>query len=113
MALKCLSKHRLKYYAKNIFLDLIVYRCFKTLQKLDLSDNNISYLPKKESFEEMLNLKILFLHSNKISKWEDLESITGLSKVMHLTLYSNSVATIPGYRHYLVNCVPSLLALDY
>lgn len=49
---------------------------------------------------------------NKISRWEDLESLAGLPKVMHLTLYSNPAAAIPGYRHYLVNCIPSLLALD-
>lgn len=49
---------------------------------------------------------------NKISKWEDLESLTGLPKIMHLTVYSNPVSAIPGYRHFLVNCCSSLLALD-
>lgn len=31
---------------------------------------------------------------------------------MHLTLFSNPVCTIPGYRHFLVNSNQSLLALD-
>ena len=31
---------------------------------------------------------------------------------MHLTLFSNPVCSIPGYRHYLVNSTASLLALD-
>lgn len=85
---------------------------FKALQKLDLSDNNITHLPPKEAFEQCINLQILFLHMNKISNWDDLESLTGLPKIMHLTMYSNPVAAVPGYRHYLVNCTQSLLALD-
>ena len=31
---------------------------------------------------------------------------------MHLTLFSNPVCSIPGYRHFLVNSMQSLLALD-
>jgi hypothetical protein len=31
---------------------------------------------------------------------------------MHLTLFSNPVCSIPGYRHFLVNSIQSLLALD-
>lgn len=31
---------------------------------------------------------------------------------MHLTLYSNPVCTVPGYRHYMVNSLQTLLALD-
>jgi len=85
---------------------------FAHLQKLDLTDNNIASLPPKEVFQSMANLQILFLHMNKISKWDDLESLTGLPKVMHLTVYSNPAAAIPGYRHFLVNCTDSLLALD-
>ena len=85
---------------------------FSVLQKLDLSDNNITELPNKEIFKGLANLQIFFLHMNKISKWDDLESLVGMPKVMHLTLYSNPVAAIPGYRHYLVNWVESLLALD-
>lgn len=31
---------------------------------------------------------------------------------MHLTLFGNPVCSIPGYRHFLVNSISSLLALD-
>jgi hypothetical protein len=31
---------------------------------------------------------------------------------MHLSLFSNPVCSIPGYRHFLVNSIQSLLALD-
>jgi hypothetical protein len=60
----------------------------------------------------MINLKFLYLHNNKISKWADIQSVTGLPSVIHLTLYSNPVCTVPGYRHFLVNSLKSLLALD-
>lgn len=78
---------------------------FEWLQKLDLSDNGITQLPSKDVFENLPSLQILFLHMNKISKWEDLESLVGLSHVLHLTLYWNPVAGVPGYRHFLVNSI--------
>jgi hypothetical protein len=36
-----------------------------------------------------------------------------LPSVLHITLFSNPVCLIPGYRHFLVNSVPSILALDH
>jgi hypothetical protein len=32
---------------------------------------------------------------------------------MHITLFSNPVCTVPGYRHFLVNSCRTLLALDH
>jgi len=31
---------------------------------------------------------------------------------MHITLFSNPVCSIPGYRHFMVNSINTLLALD-
>jgi len=31
---------------------------------------------------------------------------------LHITLYSNPVCAIPGYRHFIVNSIPGLKALD-
>ena len=31
---------------------------------------------------------------------------------MHITLFANPVCSIPGYRHFIVNSVPCLKALD-
>ena len=39
-------------------------------------------------------------------------SLTHLLSMNHLTLYSNPVCTVPGYRHYMVNSLQTLLALD-
>ena len=118
-----LSYMRLLSYCKNLRIaycqgnqlvpkELDFLPEFRCLQKLDLSENKITKLPEKEVFQSLVSLQIFFLHMNEISKWEDIESLSGLPSIMHLTVYSNPVAGIPGYRHYLVNCNDSLLALD-
>ena len=38
--------------------------------------------------------------------------MVSLPSVMHITLFGNPVCSIPGYRHYLVNSIQSLVALD-
>ena len=48
----------------------------------------------------------------KFQSGEDIKSLAGLPSIIHLTVYSNPVAGIPGYRHYLVNRSNSLFALD-
>ena len=32
--------------------------------------------------------------------------------MIHVTLFSNPVCNIPGYRHFIVNSIPGLKALD-
>jgi len=60
----------------------------------------------------MTQLKFLYLHNNNITNWNDIQSLVTLPQIMHLTLFSNPVCSIPGYRHFLVNSIQSLLALD-
>ena len=35
-----------------------------------------------------------------------------LDSLLHLTFYGNPVASLPGYRHYLVNSMPQLIVVD-
>lgn len=84
----------------------------KNIKKLDLSQNNISALPGAAVFSSLINLKFLYLHNNNIGNWNDIMSLSALPNVIHLTMFSNPVCTIPGYRHYLVNSMQPLLALD-
>ena len=74
--------------------------------------NGLGNLPGAEVFAGLVNLKFLYLHNNKISNWTDITALSTLKSVLHLTLFSNPACSIPGYRHYLVNSLPSLLALD-
>ena len=54
----------------------------------------------------------MYLHDNNITNWNDIQSLVSLPQVIHLTLFGNPVCSIPGYRHFLVNSIHSLLALD-
>ena len=38
--------------------------------------------------------------------------MTSLPEILHITLFSNPVCSIPGYRHFIVNSLPGLKALD-
>ena len=60
----------------------------------------------------MHSLQYLYLHNNNVSKWQDLQSLVSLPEIMHITLFANPVCAIPGYRHFIVNSVPCLKALD-
>ena len=92
--------------------DLPYLHSFKNLKKIDLSDNELETLPAAPVFAGMESLQFLYLHNNQISKWQDLQSLISLPEIMHITLFSNPVTAIPGYRHFMVNSLPGLKALD-
>jgi Leucine-rich repeat (LRR) protein len=93
--------------------DLMYLQAFKNLKKLDISHNNIVNLPGPLVFIGMASLKFLYLHNNKIAKWQDITNLVTLPQILHITLFSNPVCTVPGYRHFLVNSCRTLLALDH
>ena len=84
----------------------------RSIQKLDLSSNNLKTLPGPEVLQEMRSLRFFFVHNNQISSWQTLTDVAKVTSCLHLTLYNNQVASIPGYRHYVVNSMKALLALD-
>ena len=111
-----LSKWRnliIAYLQGNAFEypDLWNLQKFYILRKIDLSFWKITKLPTKKVFESLVHLQFWFLHNNMISEWGDLESIVGWKYLLHLTMYSNPVSNL-AYRHFLVNSIQSLLALD-
>ena len=85
---------------------------FKNLKKIDLSENEIETLPPANVFAGMASLQFLYLHNNNISKWQDLQSLVSMPEIMHITLFANPVCAIPGYRHFMVNSIAGLKALD-
>ena len=60
----------------------------------------------------MYSLRLLYLHDNQISTWEEMSKLTALPNILHITLYDNACSTIEGYRLYIVNSIPTLIALD-
>jgi len=52
--------------------DLMYLQTLQNLKKVDLSHNNISALPSGDNvFKNLINLRFLYLHNNRISKWSD------------------------------------------
>jgi hypothetical protein len=82
------------------------------LRKLDLSSNNIIYLPKPEIWESLPNLQILYLHKNKITNFTTIERFVTLKSLLYLTLYSNPVAQELDYRKRVIELLPHIKALD-
>ncbi|XP_037038816.1 lutropin-choriogonadotropic hormone receptor isoform X2 [Bradysia coprophila] len=62
--------------------------------KLDLGDNNITYLPSK-SFDTVPHLEELVLSDNTISKI-DSEAFIGLHKLKRLSLHNCGLTVVPG-----------------
>ena len=85
---------------------------FQNLFKLDLSNNNLKELPNKQTFSHMYSLRILYLHENQITTWEEMSKLTALPSILHITLFDNACSSIEGYRLYMVNSIPTLIALD-
>jgi len=82
------------------------------LRKLDLSGNGISTLPKREDWTRLPDLQILYLHQNQLGSLKVAGRLSSLPKLVRVTLFDNPLATHPNYRHFLVNSLFSLRALD-
>ncbi|KAL0212667.1 hypothetical protein RCL1_006293 [Eukaryota sp. TZLM3-RCL] len=79
---------------------------------IDLSNNQISRLPSPSFWTSFLNLRVLYLHDNKIPSLSLLSPLTSLTSLQVLRVSGNPLCSCSSYRHFLVNCIPSLLLLD-
>nr|XP_033771860.1 leucine-rich repeat and IQ domain-containing protein 3 [Geotrypetes seraphini] len=82
------------------------------LVKLDLHGNQIQFLPGKEFWSEMGDLKLLYLHDNGIGKLANVESLSGCPSLTGLTLFDTPLSLNKNYRHIIVNSIWPLKALD-
>merc|ERR1712185_174846 len=82
------------------------------LLKLDLSSNGITALPKREEWARLPELQVLYLHGNQLGSLKVAGRLSALEKLLRVTLFDNPLATHPNYRHFLVNSIFSLRALD-
>ncbi|XP_028048772.1 leucine-rich repeat-containing protein 51-like isoform X2 [Monomorium pharaonis] len=81
------------------------------LSWLDLSFNEIREIG--EDIKTFINLKILYLHGNKIANIADTLKLRKLQNLRSLTLHGNPIEDVPCYRDYIVHLLPQLLVLDF
>ena len=86
---------------------------FTNLRKLDLSTNLLSNIGGVKLWSTMPRLQVLYLHDNLLETWETFTSLGVLDRILHLTLFNNPCIHLPQYRKFMLESLPSLLALDF
>ena len=92
-------------------LDEGLFEC-RRLRKLDLSFNGLTTLPPREVWAQLTELQVLYLHSNQLASLKAAGNLGALPSLLRLTLHDNPLASHPNYRHFIVNSLFSLRALD-
>jgi len=83
----------------------------QSLKWIDLSFNDIKRIG--EAFTEMTELKVIYLHANKIESLKELKPLRALTNLRSLTLHGNPIEDKKDYRLYVMHLVPSLNQLDF
>lgn len=78
---------------------------------LDVSFNQIQHISNE--LLSLTNLKILYLHGNKIQFLIEVGKLKSLKKLKTLTLHGNPVENIPNYRLHVIKLIPQLTNLDF
>ncbi|CAF1635888.1 unnamed protein product [Adineta ricciae] len=92
-------------------IESLLLNC-RQLIKLDLHSNRISKLPDGQLWQDMLKLKILYLHDNLLSSYDDIKCLSYTPTLDILTLYDSPLSLKKNYRHHVVNSIWTLKALD-
>jgi Leucine-rich repeat (LRR) protein len=78
---------------------------------IDLSFNKLKSLD--ELVESYPNLRVLYLHGNKIEHLSQLDSLSHLKELRNLTIHGNPVVDEPNYRFFILSRLPKLKHLDF
>jgi hypothetical protein len=82
------------------------------LRKVDISDNQICFLPTRETFAKLNTIEYLLLHNNKICGWRQVSYLMELTRLRLLTIQNNPCSKIKGTRNYIIQGIPTLYSLD-
>jgi len=93
----------------QLALDLV--ECPENIAWLDLSFNDIEEVT--DDILEFPNLKMIYLHGNKIPSLEDLSKLKCLPNLYSLTLHGNPLENTPEYRASILTMLPYLRSLDF
>lgn len=83
--------------------------------KVDLSSNNLKYLPRDRDFyEKLINLEVLILEDNLLESMVELQGLSRARELKHLILAENPVAQVgtlfskwdTTYRFELLQLIP-------
>ena len=80
------------------------------IQKLNLSENNLTFIHKDITL--IPNLKILDLSNNLITDINKVKELENIQKLIFLTLRGNKICLIRGYRQFIIELCPLLSHLD-
>ena len=80
------------------------------IQKLNLSENNITFVHKDITL--LPNLKMLDLGNNLIYDLNKVTELQNIEKLMFLILRGNKICLIRGYRQFIIELCPVLSQLD-
>jgi len=83
------------------------------LSRLDLSDNQISQLPDVKFWLSFSKLKVLYLHSNTITKIDNVRRVSACPVLEILTLHDTPLSLKKNNRHHVINTIYTLKALDH
>lgn len=73
----------------------------------------ITKLPQKDFWYQLDNLQVLFLHDNGISSFDEVKKMSASQQILILTMYDTPLSLKVHYRHFIVNSIWSLKALDH
>ena len=92
--------------------DIHFVKFLSKLRKLDLSANEISFLPGQNVLKNLTRLEFLLLHQNQLVGFRQIEDLCGLKNLKHLTLHGNPCAKTAGFRKNMIDTLPNLYCLD-
>lgn len=92
-------------------LDFMMENPLTNLQFIDLSFNLLTRIDPL--LTKYTNLKVVYLHGNKIKNLPSVERLKSLPKLISLTLNGNPIEAFKTYRCFVVGCLPNLRSLDH
>lgn len=86
----------------------------RNLLKLDISSNGLESIPAKMDFSRFVNLKLLYLHNNRLSEFGGLVPVFKCRTITYLTIFRNPIIEKdPSLRLKILNEMPALKCLDF
>lgn len=89
--------------------DVSIVSKMPNLESVSLSANKISSL---QPFASCPNLKEIFLRRNHVANLSEFDYLKGLSQLRVLWFSDNPVASVEGYRDYIIRTLPQVIKLD-